>query len=398
MFGEKLAHWFFDRQLLKNGETYDRSLVMVLLMLLSLGLVMIYSADPSKVVLQAKFAVVSVLGAAVFGLLPLYFWKRCYPWILLGTLLVLAITPFFGKSVNGAVRWLSLGPISVQPSEFFKLATIVYMSSFFHNRQADLAHIKNGLKKAWWIMLPIGFGLVCIYFTKDLGSIIVVGVIVASILFIVNISWKVVIPVTALGVLASVALVFFSQFRMDRVKNFIEPWSDAYGVGYQAMGSLTSLNKGGWWGQGLGNGIMKRGYLPESHTDFILAVIGEELGYIGIVVVVLLYLWVIARAFSISKQAKDLSLFFNSFLSFGIGAWLAVQVCINVGVVLSVFPNKGLTLPLMSYGGSSLLMSIASFMLLVRADYENRLKLRDFQVEDPKDRKRMNHESNQYNR
>lgn len=379
----------FDRNLLKHGEAYDRTLLTVLLALLCLGLIMVYSASPRHFPMQMTVAAIGIGIAAVFSSIPLYHWQKRYPWLLLGTFALMILTPFVGTTINGAVRWIRIGPVNVQPSELFKLMTIIYLSSFFNNRKEVLGDIKNLI----WAGVPLGAGIALIVPTKDMGSMIVVCTIIICMLFVINLPWRWIFLLLGLGVLGFVGMILLgSQFRLQRIEAMFAPWDEPYGIGYQTMGALMAINHGGVWGVGLGNGIFKKGYLPESHTDFILAVIGEELGYIGIIIVISAFLWVIWRALSISKQARDLSLFFNSFLAVGVASWLAAQVLIHVGVVVNMLPNKGLTLPLLSYGGTSLLLSIFSFMLLLRVDYENRKKIRGYPVEAPKMQAGNHHE------
>ena len=184
--------------------------------------------------------------------------------------------------------------------------------------------------------------------------------------------------------LVGVVAIWGNEYRLRRVEVMWQPWNDPTGTGYQGLGSLLSLQRGGLFGEGLGNAVIKRGFLPEAHTDFILAVIGEELGLVTVAALVLVYVWIIWRAFSIGKLARDLELYFNSFMAVGIGVWIAVQTFINVGVNISLLPNKGLTLPLISYGGSSLVIMMIALMLLLRVDYENRRVLFGHSVTDPK--------------
>ena len=221
-----------------------------------------------------------------------------------------------------------------------------------------------------------------------------------SLLFLANMPKTWFLGSIVIAILAAVAAIFGSEYRLRRVEVMWQPWNDPTGTGYQGLGSLLSMERGGLFGEGLGNAIFKRGFLPEAHTDFILAVIGEELGLLSVAVLIGVYVWLIWRAFSIGKQARDLELHFNSFMAVGIGVWVAAQAFINVGVNISFLPNKGLTLPLISYGGSSLIIMMIAFTILLRVDYENRRKLRGFCVTDPKelqkpDTSETNHEPEQ---
>ena len=383
-----------DRNLLKNGETYDRTLLWVLLCLLCLGLVMVYSASGSSrdiyahgnrayfLIKQIQFALGGLL--LCFGLMrvPMWRWERWTKYLLIISLLILFLVPVFGETINGARRWLStpLG-FKIQPSETFKLMTIMYMANFFR-RKADIMH---NYTKALLVGIPIAVGCFAIGLTRDLGSIIVIMSLALGLLLLTNMPIKWLMSALAGFILTVALLILTSKFRMQRVMLTLRPWEDPNGTGYQTLTSLLSFNRGQFWGDGLGSGIFKRGFLPEAHTDFILAVIGEELGMVTVILLIMIYVWIVWRAFSIAKQALKLDLAFHSFIATGIGLLVGIQSFINIGVNLSLLPNKGLTLPLISYGGSSLIIMLIAFTLLLRIDYENRRKLRGFCVADPKD-------------
>ena len=182
------------------------------------------------------------------------------------------------------------------------------------------------------------------------------------------------------GLVAMIMLVLFEPYRLARVTGFLDPWADPLGKGYQLTHSLMAIGRGGWFGVGLGASLEKRFYLPEAHTDFILAVIGEEFGFIGIMVLMFCYIWLMVRAFSIGKQARDLELFYSSFVAKGIGIWIGIQSFFNIGVNIGLLPTKGLTLPLLSYGGSAIIVILICIALLLRVDYENRRVMRGFKV------------------
>ena len=268
----------------------------------------------------------------------------------------------------------------MQASEIFKLVTIIYMANFFR-RKIDILH---DFKRVIMVGIPVTLGAMLIYFTRDLGSAVVVFSIFLALLFLANMPKSWFFSAIGIAMLVGVVAIWGNEYRLRRVEVMWQPWNDPTGTGYQGLGSLLSLQRGGLFGEGLGNAVIKRGFLPEAHTDFILAVIGEELGLVTVAALVLLYVWIIWRAFSIGKLARDLELYFNSFMAVGIGVWIAVQTFINVGVNISLLPNKGLTLPLISYGGSSLVIMMIALMLLLRVDYENRRVLLGHSVTDPK--------------
>ncbi|MDK4539038.1 putative lipid II flippase FtsW [Kingella kingae] len=399
----------FDRNLLRHGYSYDKTLVWVLLCLLCFGLVMVYSASAAQAGLhdfdrrayflfkQTQFAAAGLALSYLLMRVPMWRWQRWSKYLIYATAICLIVVLAIGETVNGAKRWLPtpLG-IKFQPSELFKLATIMYMAGFF-KRKVDILH---DFKRVMVVGIPIAIGCALTYLTRDLGSVVVVFGIFISLLFLANMPKTWFLGSIVIAILAALAAIFGNEYRLRRVEVMWQPWNDPTGTGYQGLGSLLSMERGGLFGEGLGNAIFKRGFLPEAHTDFILAVIGEELGLLFVAVLIGVYVWLIWRAFSIGKQARDLELHFNSFMAVGIGVWVAAQAFINVGVNISFLPNKGLTLPLISYGGSSLIIMMIAFTILLRVDYENRRKLRGFCVTDPKelqktDTSEINHEPEQ---
>ena len=382
----------FDFNFQEKRKDYDQILLWVLLCLLAFGLIMVYSASIAQAGLtnfanrnvffikQAQFAIIGILLSFLLYRVPMWRWQRWTKLALPISLVILVILPFVGEEINGARRWLSLpGGIKMQPSEIFKLVTIMYMASFFKRR----LDVLTDFKRVRWVAVPIAAGVAFILLTKDLGSAFVVLIIAMALLFLANLPAKWFLFVVGVGASVVALVIASSEFRMRRISVMWQPWKDPTGTGYQSMGSLMSIERGGWFGEGLGNGIFKRGFLPEAHTDFIAAVITEELGLITLTALILCYGWIVWRAFKIGKQARDLELHFNSFIAIGIGVWVAVQSFINIGVNISLLPNKGLTLPLVSYGGSSLVIMIVAFTMLLRVDFENRKKEQGISYIDP---------------
>ena len=382
----------FDFNFQEKRKDYDQILLWVLLCLLAFGLIMVYSASIAQAGLtnfanrnvffikQAQFAIIGILLSFLLYRVPMWRWQRWTKLALPISLVILVILPFVGEEINGARRWLSLpGGIKMQPSEIFKLVTIMYMASFFKRR----LDVLTDFKRVRWVAVPIAAGVAFILLTKDLGSAFVVLIIAIALLFLANLPAKWFLFVVGVGASVVALVIASSEFRMRRISVMWQPWKDPTGTGYQSMGSLMSIERGGWFGEGLGNGIFKRGFLPEAHTDFIAAVITEELGLITLTALILCYGWIVWRAFTIGKQARDLELHFNSFIAIGIGVWVAVQSFINIGVNISLLPNKGLTLPLVSYGGSSLVIMIMAFTMLLRVDFENRKKEQGISYIDP---------------
>lgn len=380
-----------DKQMQMRQVAYDKTLLWVLLCLLSFGLIMVYSASIAQAGLsnyenravffnkQAIFALLGLLLSLFLMRVPMWRWLRWTKLMLPIVMIMLLVVPILGEEINGARRWLSIGGIKIQPSELLKLATIMYMASFFKRRLENL----HDFSKVKWVAAPIGLSIGLVLLTRDLGSAIVVFSIALVLLFLANLPGRWFAMVVGIGVSVAGLVIASSEFRMRRVSVMWQPWKDPTGTGYQSMGSLMSIERGGWFGEGLGNGIFKRGFLPESHTDFILAVIAEELGLVTVTLLILCYAWIVWRAFAIGRRARDLDLHFNSFVAIGIGVWIAVQSFINIGVNISLLPNKGLTLPLISYGGSSLVVIITAFTILLRVDYENKMKMRHIVFIDP---------------
>ncbi|PIT52984.1 putative lipid II flippase FtsW [Snodgrassella alvi] len=376
-----------DRNLLRRGDTFDQSLLWMVVLMASFSLIMVYSASIAYaqhdggstyyyLIRQAVFLLSGGLFGCVAARIPLRTWKKLTPLVLLFSIMLLIVVLVMGREINGARRWINVGMINIQPTEVFKLAIILYLSSFFTRR----AEILKEFRKVWFAGIPIGLGLGLIMLEPDFGSFVVVSVIAVGLLFLAGLPFRWFMAVVGFGLLAMFMLVLFEPYRMARIAGFLDPWADPLGKGYQLTHSLMAIGRGGWFGVGLGASLEKRFYLPEAHTDFILAVIGEEFGFVGILVLIFCYIWLVIRAFSIGKQARDLELFYGSFVAKGIGIWLGIQSFFNIGVNIGLLPTKGLTLPLLSYGGSAVMVILICVGLLLRVDYENRRVMRGFKV------------------
>lgn len=376
-----------DRKLLRDGHNIDQSLLWVLVLMLAFSCVMVYSASialsaTEKAVpwyyLQRQLAYVAVGGVLswVAFFVPLRFWRRNSFLILFISIVLLISVFFLGREVNGAIRWIPLGVVNFQPSEIFKLAVILYLSAFFMRR----ADVLKRLGRVWYAAIPVAVGLGLIYNQPDFGSVVVVGVILVSLLFLAGLPLRWFLIVVGVGLVSMIMMILVSPYRMARVTAFLDPFSDPQGGGYQLTHALMAIGRGGWFGVGLGASVEKRFYLPEAHTDFILAVISEELGFVGMLVVTACYAWLVWRAFSIGKIARDNEQFFGAYVAKGIGVWIGIQSFFNLGVNTGLLPTKGLTLPLLSYGGSALMVTMLAFTLLLRVDYETRRVMRGFDV------------------
>jgi cell division protein FtsW len=368
---------------------YDSSVLWVALLLLTFGVVMVYSAsiavaEASKftggksayfLVRQASFLAASVLAGMVAFQVPTRWWQQGAPSLfLLGVvLLALLVVPGLGREVNGARRWLSLGIVNVQPSEFMKLFAVLYAADYTVRKSALMHSFKQGLLPMLAVMLVVGWLLLR---EPDFGAFVVITAIATAILFLGGMNGRWFAGLLLMFAVGFVGLVLASPYRMQRIFGFMDPWSDPFGRGYQLSHALIAFGRGEWFGVGLGASVEKLLYLPEAHTDFLLSVIGEELGFAGVFAAIALFSWLVLRAFAIGRQAVALERPYPALAAQGIAVWLGVQTLINMGVNMGVLPTKGLTLPLMSFGGSGLMANCVALAILLRIDWENRQLMR----------------------
>ena len=357
------------------------------LLLLGLGLVMVYSASiaiaeagkwhqPTYFLMRhALFLGISIALAMIAFQLPMHLWQRMSPYLfLLGAgLLVLVLIPGVGREVNGSQRWLPLVFVNLQPSEFMKLLVVIYAADYTVRKAAYMHSFRKGFLPMLLMMLLIG-GL--LLREPDFGAFAVITAIAMAILFLGGMNWKLFAGLIVMLVIGFLLLIWTSPYRMQRIIGFMDPWADPFGNGYQLSHALIAFGRGEWLGVGLGGSVEKLFYLPEAYTDFLLAVIAEELGFAGVVVVIASFAWLVMRAFAIGRQAAYLERYFSALVAQGIGIWLAVQAIINIGVNMGVLPTKGLTLPLMSFGGSGMAANCIAIALLLRVDWENRQLMR----------------------
>ena len=318
---------------------------------------------------QFIFLVFGLGVAFVVFQFPLTFWEKHRGKLFLFGLLLLVLVLIFGREINGSKRWLHLLVFNFQPSEFMKLVIVIFMAGYL-NRHA-LA-VKESYEAVFRLALPFGIMAILLLMEPDYGSTFVIAVVITGMLLIAGAPWKYFV-LTVLPMVSLLAmLVIIEPYRMKRVTSFLNPWDDPFGTGYQLTQALIALGRGEWLGVGVGASVQKLLYLPDAHTDFLFAIYGEEFGFIGIVVLVLIYLFILHRLFRIGRKAMDRGLFFGGMMAFGIGMWIILQAMINMGVNLGAFPTKGLTLPFMSYGGSSLLLLMIALAMVFRVDYETR--------------------------
>lgn len=369
---------------------YDRWIVVIFLSLLAFGLLMVSSASmvisdrqfgyPLHYVLrQAIFAGVGVLLAWVATRIPIKFWRRFAPHLLLVSVLLLiaVLIPGVGRVVNGSRRWINLGFFGFQVSEGVKLCALLYIASYLQRFQHQVRTELIGFIKPMLVFSIIG---VLLLLEPDFGTVAVIAATFLLLLFLAGVRlW----PFTLLFILivATMAiLAVISPYRMARLTTFLNPWYHAYDSGYQLTQSLIAFGRGGLFGVGLGNSIQKLFYLPEAHTDFIFAVLGEELGLLGELLLIALFVLLTLRIISIARQAQLSGRLFHAYVAYGVGIWLGLQSLINMGVSTGLLPTKGLTLPFISYGGSSLLVNCLAIGILLRIAYEVRVSINDYQL------------------
>jgi cell division protein FtsW len=373
----KLNRYFTPK---KVRQPYDRQLLVVVFTLMSIGLVIVASAsmpegialsdDPFRF-LKRHFLYLIICLGFIFAIVcvPMRRWYDRQSYLLILAFFGLFAVLLVGTEVNGSHRWLRLGPLNMQPSEFAKLAIVLFLASYLVRRQEEVVDTIKGFIKP--LIVLTAFALLLLL-QPDLGSTVVIVVVMMGMLFIANarlISF-VSIAVSLLAVI--VGLIITSPYRMARVFGFLDPWADPFGRSYQLTQSLMAFGRGGWFGQGLGNSVQKLEYLPEAHTDFIMAILAEELGFIGVSTVIILEFVLVYKAFSIGKKALQQSLIFSGYVAIGIAIWFAFQTAVNIGAASGVAPTKGLTLPLVSYGGSSLITIAFAVGMLLRIDFETR--------------------------
>jgi len=369
----------------RRDSTLDPALVWSALLLAAIGLVMVYSASiamadgerftgfrPSYFLTRhALYLAVGFATAAAFFRVPLWLWQKASPCLfVLGVVMLVAVlVPGLGREVNGSRRWIPLGFATFQPSELMKLFVVLYAADYTVRKAAFMDDFRKGFLPMFGVMTIIAFLLLR---EPDFGALVVVTAIAMTVLFLGGLNWRLFASLAVLLAAAFVVLILSSPYRLQRILGFMDPWADAYGKGYQLSHSLIAFGRGEWLGVGLGASVEKLFYLPEAHTDFLLAVIAEELGFAGVAVVITLFLFLVHRAFAVGRQAASLERYYASLVAQGIGVWLAVQAFINMGVNMGLLPTKGLTLPLLSFGGTGIVVNCLAIAILMRIDFENR--------------------------
>jgi len=379
------------RQLCENFQPewqryVDRGLLLSTVILIGLGLVIMMSASIAVAEKnygniyhflnrQLVFLVVSLVAAYFVYRIKTSFWQRfgakLLPIVML--LLVVVLMPVIGKEVNGSHRWINFGPVSLQVSEMAKLIMIMYLSGYMVRHGKDLTH-SSSFKPLVIPLVVIGITDGLLMLEPDFGSVVVLTATGMALLFLGGVKLSR-LAVLFIGAIALMIPLVMMGYRGARIMAFLDPWSHASGKAYQTVHALMAVGDGGWFGAGLGASVQKLFYLPEAHNDFVFAVLAEEFGFVGIVLTMFLYAWLVQRAFVIGFRADRAKLHYAAYLAYGIGFWIGFQVLFHIGVNLALLPPKGLTLPLISYGGSSLLVAIMAIALLMRVHRDTQIAL-----------------------
>ena len=363
---------------------YDVTLILVVAALLGIGLVMVASASTSIAARtfedplayfwrQSMHVAVAVAALGAAARCPVMLWQRVGPVLMLVavTLLVLVLVPGVGLEVNGSTRWLALGWFNLQPSELAKLFFVIYLAGDIVRREERIRVARFGAIKPLAVLVVVSLLL---FLEPDHGAIFVLSATVFAMLFLAGVPLARYAALTGAAAAVLVAAVLLhKEYVIHRLTSFIDPFADPFGTGFQLTQSLIAIGRGGWFGVGLGEGVQKLFYLPEAHTDFLFAVLAEEFGIVGTLTIVGLYTFIVLRSLSIGRRAEAAQSWFKAYAAYGIGLLLGLHAFVNIGVNIGLLPTKGLTLPLMSYGGSNLVVSAASIGILLRIDHERRV-------------------------
>lgn len=376
----------------KITTDFDFYLIWSAAALLSLGLVMVYSAsiaiaeseygETGSYYYLIRHSIYLLVGLSIgfFAFqFPMRAWREYCPHLfLVGVfLLILVLVPGIGREINGSQRWISLGIVNFQPSELMKFLMVIYVSDYVVRK---LAYLDSWLKGVLPILVMISVVGFLLLREPDYGAFVVVTGIAIAIMFMGGMNMRLFIGVTGLVIACLSLLIVTVGYRSSRIDGFLDPWADPYGKGYQLSHALIAFGRGEWFGVGLGGSVEKLFYLPEAHTDFMFAVLAEELGFVGVATVMALFACILVRAFVIGRMAAMLENYFSALVAQGIGVWLGFQAFINMGVNMGVLPTKGLTLPLMSFGGSSIVVTCVALAVLLRVDWENRQRVKGLSV------------------
>ncbi|MFS1702025.1 cell division protein FtsW [Alteromonas sp. AMM-1] len=379
----QLASLFSARhdQPVHSEPVFDGSIVLVAFALMAIGLVIVCSAsmpiadrihdNPFYFAIRhGIYLIAAIIAAMVVVQLPMQFWRVANPYMLLLAIGLLVAVLLIGRNVNGSTRWLAIGPITIQAAEPAKLFFFCYLAGYLVRRYDEVTENLKGFIKPLVVFFILALLLLA---QPDLGTVVVMLATTIGLLFLAGARLWQFFALMFVGILAVVALIVFEEYRLRRVTSFLDPWADPFGSGYQLTQSLMAYGRGNWFGQGLGNSLQKLEFLPEAHTDFVMAILAEELGFVGVMMVLMLMLWLVLRALQIGNKALASDRPFDGFMAYSIGIWFSFQTAVNIGASAGILPTKGLTLPLVSYGGSSLIVMAVAVSLLLRIDFELRV-------------------------
>ncbi len=377
-----LPQWLMGDSASNQSATFDRGFVVLSIMMYLIGLIMVASSsmpvaerlfdDPFHFVLRhGIYIVISLIVAGISLLIPMQKWHQYSAWFLFLAVILLIVVLVIGRSVNGSTRWIVIGPLTIQAAEPAKLFFFCYLSGYLVRKRKEVTEKFKGWIKPIAVLSLLAFLLLL---QPDLGTVVVMFATTLGLLFLAGAKIIQFAGVLGAGLLAVGGLIALEPYRVRRVTSFLDPWSDPYGTGYQLTQSLMAYGRGEFFGQGLGNSIQKLEYLPEAHTDFVMAVIGEEFGFIGVVCLLALCLILVVKALLLGRKALEKEKYFEGYFAYAIGIWISFQTAVNVGASAGMLPTKGLTMPLISYGGSSMVIMTLAIVVLIRIDHELRMQ------------------------
>jgi cell division protein FtsW len=380
--GNSITKVFDNQSTPQSSMVFDRTFVVLALIMYMIGLVMVASSsmpvaerlfnNPFHFVIRHTIYIVLSLGIAGVALqIPMAWWQKNSSYLLMFGIFLLVTVLLIGRSVNGSTRWIVLGPITVQAAEPAKLFFFCYLAAYLVRRRDQVMEDWKGFAKPLIVFAALAALLLR---QPDLGTIIVMFVTTFGLLFLAGAKLWQFISLASVGVVLLSLLAVFEPYRWRRITSFLDPWQDPFGSGYQLTQSLMAYGRGEVFGQGLGNSIQKLEYLPEAHTDFVMAVLAEEFGFIGIALILGLSMVLVFKALMLGKKALAKEKFFEGFFAYAIGIWVCFQAAVNVGASAGIVPTKGLTMPLISYGGSSMIIMTLAVVILIRIDHELRMQ------------------------
>ncbi|GAA6183509.1 cell division protein FtsW [Aliiglaciecola sp. NS0011-25] len=364
-----------------SGSVFDVNFILISIALMAIGLVIVTSAsmpvaarlfdNPFHFAIRhGIYLCLACVAACIVMQIPMQWWRVSNPWLLLLAVVLLISVLFVGRTVNGSRRWLAIGPITIQVAELAKLFFFCYLAGYMVRRYEEVTENLKGFIKPLAVFFVLAL---LILLQPDLGTVVVMFATTLGLLFLAGAKLWQFFGLVFTGLSAITALILTADYRMERMSSFLKPWDDPFGAGYQLTQSLMAYGRGDWFGQGLGNSLQKLEFLPEAHTDFIVAILAEEFGFLGVACVLGLLFFLVFKALKLGNLALLAERPFEGYLAYAIGIWFSFQTAVNVGASAGILPTKGLTLPLVSYGGSSLIVMAVAVAILIRIDFEIRV-------------------------